>query len=117
MAPTVAYSALGFGSDSVLPKDLRYFRSGDSGLWRRTKDAIHATIFARTDSGGGPLATWRFGSLYDASLSNEWRYADRLQPMNVGPEPGSMQTAFELRLDLRSERWPDLKNKILHRKP
>jgi hypothetical protein len=115
--PTLAYSALGIRPDTVLPKDPRYPRSSDSGLWRRTKDAIRATIFTRTDSGGGPLATWRFGSLYDASSSNKWWYPDQLKAMNVGLEQGSAQIAFDLRLDLRSEFWPDVTNKILHRKP
>jgi hypothetical protein len=114
---TLAYSTLGFGPDTVLPKDPRYLRSGDSGLWRWTKDAIRATIFTHTDSAGGPLATWRFGSLYGASSLNEWWYTDRLNAMNVGLEQGSAQIAFDLRLDVRSEFWPDVKNKILHRKP
>jgi len=117
MAPTLAYSALGFGPDTVLPKDPRYLRSGDSGLWRRTKEAIRGTIILRTDSSGGPLATWRFGSLYDASLSKEWRNPDRLEDMNVGLAQGSSPVAFNLRLDLRSDFWPNVKDKILHRKP
>jgi hypothetical protein len=117
MAPTPAYSALGFGPDTVLPKDPRYLRSGDGGPWLRTKGAIRATIFAPTNAGGGPLATWRFGSLYDATLSNEWWRPDRLKATNVGLEQSSAQIAFNLRLDLRSEFWPDVKNKIMHRKP
>ena len=52
-----------------------------------------------TDSGGEPLATWRFGSLYSASLSNDWWYPDRLSAMNVGLEQSSAQIAFGLLLD------------------
>jgi hypothetical protein len=117
VTPTLAYSALGFGPDTVLTQDPRYRRSGDSGLWRRTKNAIRATISTRTDSGGETLATWHFGSAYGASLlSNEW-YPDRLNPTKVGLEQGSAQIAFDLHVNFRSEFWIDVKNKILRRKP
>jgi hypothetical protein len=121
VASTLAYSGirntLGFGLDTALHQDPRYYRSLDSGLWRRTKHAIRGTILTRTDSGGETLATWRFGSAYGAAfLSNEW-YPDRLNTMKVGLEQGSTQIAFDLVANLRSEFWPDVKNKLMRRKP
>lgn len=118
-ASTLAYSgirnALGFGLDTTLHQNPRYYRSGDTGFWRRTKYAIPGTFLARTDSGGETLATWRFGSAYCAAfLSNEW-YPDRLNTMKVGLEQGSTQIAFDLLANLRSEFWPDVKNKLLRR--
>jgi hypothetical protein len=121
VASTLAYSGirntLGFGLDTALHQDPRYYRSVDTGLWRRTKHAIRGTILARTDSGGETLATWRFGSAYGAALiSNEW-YPDRLNTMKVGLEQGSTQIAFDLLANLRSEFWPDVKKKLLRRRP
>jgi hypothetical protein len=37
--------------------------------------------------------------------------------MKVGVEQGSTQIAFDLLANLRSEFWPDVKNKLLRRKP
>jgi hypothetical protein len=121
VASTLAYSGirntLGFGLDTALHQDPRYYRSGDSGLWRRTRHAIRGTLLTRTDSGGETLATWRFGSAYGAAfLSNEW-YPDRLNTVKPGLEQGSAQLGFDLLANLRSEFWPDVRNKLLRRKP
>jgi hypothetical protein len=121
VASTLAYSGirntLGFGLDTALHQDPRYSRSGDTGLWFRLRHVIRGTILTRTDSGGETLATWRFGSAYGAAfLSNEW-YPGRLNTVKQGLEQGSMQIAFDALANLRSEFWPDVKNKILRRKP
>lgn len=121
VASTLAYSGirntLAFGLDTVLHQDPRYYRSGAGGLWGRTRHAIHGTLLTRTDSGGETFATWRFASAYGATfLSNEW-YPGRLNSMKVGLEQGSTQIAFDLLANLRSEFWPDVKNKLLRRKP
>jgi len=121
VASTLAYSGirntLGFGLDTALHQDPRYYRSGEGGLWSRTRHAIHGTLFARKDAGGETFATWRFGSAYGATfLSNEW-YPDRLNTVKEGLEQGSMQIAFDVAANLRNEFWPDVKNKFLRRKP
>src|SRR5580698_828010 len=53
------HGALAFGLDSTLHEDPRYFRSHDSGFWRRTAHAFRGTILTRTDTGGETLSTWR----------------------------------------------------------
>jgi hypothetical protein len=117
LAYTGLRDALGFGLDTALRQDPRYHRSRDTGLWRRTKHAFHETILTRTDSGGETLATWRLGSAYGAAfLSNEW-YPDRLNTIKSGLVQGSAQIGFDVLGNLRSEFWPDVKNKMLHRKP
>jgi hypothetical protein len=121
VASTLAYSGirntLGFGLDTALHQDPRYYRSGEGGLWNRTKHAVRGPVLTRTDSGGETFATWRFASAYGATfLSNEW-YPARLNTVKVGLEQGSTQIAFDLVANLRSEFWPDVKNKILRRKP
>jgi hypothetical protein len=120
VASTLAYAGirntLGFGLDTALHQDPRYYRSGEGGMWGRTKYAIRGTFLARTDSGGETLATWRFGSAYVAAfLSDEW-YPDRLNTVKEGLEQGSMQIGFDLAANLGSEFWPDVKKKILRRK-
>src|SRR5277367_3214486 len=62
------HGALAFGLDSTLHQDPRYFRSHDSGFWRRTAHALRGTILTRTDTGGETLSTWRLGSAYGAAF-------------------------------------------------
>jgi hypothetical protein len=121
LGSTLAYSgirnALGFGLDTALHQDPRYYRSGDSGWWRRISHAFRGTILTRTDAGGETLSTWRLGSAYSAAfLSNEW-YPARLNTVKLGFVQGSAQMGFDLLANLGSEFWPDVKKKILRRKP
>jgi len=107
LGSTLAYSGirnvLGFGLDSALRQDPRYYRSGNTGVWRRMKHAFRGTILTRTDSGGETLATWQLGSAYGAAfLSNEW-YPDRLNTVKLGLAQGSTQIGFDLLANLGSE--------------
>ena len=121
LGSTLAYSGLrntlSFGLDTTLHQDPRYDRSTDTGFWRRTKHAFRRTILTRTDSGGETFATWRFGSAYAANfISNEW-YPDRVNTVKLGLVQGSGQIGFDLLANLRTEFWPDIKKKLLRRKP
>jgi hypothetical protein len=120
LGSTLAYAGvrdlIGFGLDTALHQDPRDYRSSESGFWRRTKHAFHATIFTRTDAGGETVATWRFGSAYAATfLSNEW-YPDRVNTVKLGLEQGTTQIGFDLLANMGSEFWPDVKKKILRHK-
>ena len=121
VASTVGYSAiygvLAFGLDSTLHQDPRYLRSDSTGFWRRTGHALRGTILTRTDRGGETLSTWRLGSAYGAAfLSNQW-YPDRLNTVGRGARQGSLRLAFDFAGNLGSEFGPDLKRKMLRRKP
>ena len=121
LASTVAssgiHSALAFGLDTALHQDPRYFRSHDTGVWRRTAHAFRGTILTRTDSGRETLSTWRLGSDYGAAfLSNQW-YPARLNTARLGAMEGSLQLAFDFVSNVGAEFWPDVKHKILRRKP
>jgi hypothetical protein len=121
LGSTLAYTGmrnvLGFGLDSAMRQDPRYYRSADMGLFRRMGHVISGTVLTRTDAGGETLATWRLGSAYGAAfLSNEW-YPDRLNTVKLGFEQGTAQLGFDLLANLRIEFWPDVKKKLLHRKP
>ncbi|MBZ5727386.1 MAG: hypothetical protein LAP87_20610 [Acidobacteriia bacterium] len=111
------HSALAFGLDSALHEDPRYFRSGGGGFWHRAGHAFRGTILTRTDRGTETLSLWRLGSAYGAAyLSNQW-YPGRLNTVGLGFSEGSLQLGFDFVSNLGAEFWPDLKRKILHRKP
>jgi hypothetical protein len=111
------HSGLAFGLDSTLHQDPRYFRSRSTGFWHRTAHALRGTILTRTDRGGETLSTWRLGSAYGAAfLSNQW-YPDRLNTVRLGVLQGSLTLGFDFAGNLGSEFWPDVKRKILHRRP
>jgi hypothetical protein len=110
------HSTLAFGLDSTLHQDPRYFRSQETGFWRRTGHALRGTLLTRTDSGGETLSTWRIGSAYGAAfLSNEW-YPDRLNTVRWGLIDGSMTLGFAFASNLGVEFGPDIKRKFLRRR-
>jgi hypothetical protein len=110
------HSALAFGLDSTLHQDPRYFRSQETGFWRRTGHALRGTLLTRTDSGGETFSTWRVGSAYGAAfLSNAW-YPDRLNTVGWGLLQGSVTLGFGFVSNLGSEFWPDIRKKVLRRK-
>ena len=110
------YSALAFGLDSTLHQDPRYFRSKETGFWRRSGHALRGTLMTHTDLGGETVSTWRIGSAYGAAfLSNQW-YPDRLNTVRLGFIQGSVTLGFDLAGNLGKEFWPDIRRKVLHRK-
>jgi hypothetical protein len=110
------HGVLAFGLDTALHQDPRYYRSGDSGFWRRTGHAIRGTILTRTDSGGETFSTWRVGSAFgEEFLSNLW-YPKRLDTPGLGFEQGAIRLGFDLLGNLGSEFWPDIKRDVFRRK-
>jgi len=121
LGSTLAYSGvrnvLGFGLDSALHQDPRYYRATERGTWRRARHAFRETLLTHKDSGGETLATWRLGSAYGAAfISNEW-YPDRVNTIALGLSQGTTQLGFDFLSNLGSEFWPDIKKKMLRRKP
>ncbi len=117
LAGSGIHGVLAFGLDSALHEDPRYFRSRSTGFWNRTGHAVRGTVLTHTDAGGETFSVWRFGSAYGAAfLSNEW-YPDRLDTVRLGLLQGSLRLGFDLAANLGSEFWPDIKTKILRRKP
>jgi hypothetical protein len=119
MASTSAYlgirHTLGFGLDTLLHEDPRYYRSTEKGAWRRIGHAVRETIMTHKDSGGETLALWRFGSAYGAAfLSNEWQ-PDRLNTAREGFNHGTAQLGFDVLANLREEFWPDIRKKLFKR--
>jgi len=110
------HSALAFGLDSTLHQDPRYFRSRESGFWRRSGHALRGTLLTHTDRGGETISTWRIGSAYGAAfLSNQW-YPDRLNTVRLGLMEGSATLGLDFCSNLGVEFWPDGKTRLLRRK-
>jgi hypothetical protein len=110
------HGALAFGLDSTLHQDPRYFRSHDTGFWRRSAHVLRGTVLTRTDRGGETLSTWRLGADYgSAFLSNMW-YPSRLNTPRLGFIQGSATLGFDMVGNLASEFWPDIKAKVFRRK-
>jgi hypothetical protein len=106
---------LAFGLDTALHQDPRYYRSTDTGFWRRAGHAVRGTILTRTDAGGETVSTWRLGSAYgSACLANLW-YPDRLNTASRGFVQGSVTLGFDLARNLGSEFWPDIRRIVLRR--
>lgn len=121
LGSTLAHSGvrnlIGFSLDSALHQDPRYYRSTDRGVWRRAIHAFRGTILTHKDSGGETLSTWRLGSAYGAAfISNEWR-PDRGNTLAQGFSKGSTQLGIDLLANVGREFWPDVKGKLLRRKP
>ncbi len=120
MNSALAYSgvrnAIAFGLDSALHQDPRYYRSTETGAWRRTKHVLRSTIMTRTDSGGETLATWRLGSAFSAPfIANQW-CPDRVNTYGLSLREGVAQLGFDALANFRSEFGPDMKKKLLHRR-
>ena len=74
MAEHVMRKTLEFGASAALHEDNRYFRSTETGFWRRTKHAIASTFVAHNNAGGTHFAYSRFGSAAGASfISRIWQ--------------------------------------------
>ena len=117
LAASSIHAGIAFGLDSTLHQDPRYFRSRRTGFWRRTADAFRGTIMTHTDRGGETVSTWRLGGDYGAAfLSNEW-YPARLNTVRLGALQGTLHLGFDCASNLGSEFWPDVRRKILHRRP
>jgi hypothetical protein len=110
------HTSLAFGLDSALHQDPRYYRSMDTGFWRRSAHALRGTILTRTDAGSETISTWRIGSAYGSAFLADMWYPGRLDTLHDGLIQGSLTLGLGLASNLGSEFWPDIKRKFSHRK-
>jgi hypothetical protein len=106
---------LEFGGTSALHQDDRYFRSGETGIWRRTKYAVTSTFLARRDDGQRTFAYARIGSAAGAAfISRAWQPASTTDSSHAAGNFGFI-VATDLGTNVFREFWPDLKRR-LHRR-
>jgi len=73
-AKHVVREALEYGMSAALHEDNRYFRSTETGFFKRSKHAVASAFVARNDVGGEHFAYSRFGSVLGASfVSRLWQ--------------------------------------------
>jgi hypothetical protein len=73
-AQHVMRRTLQYGASAVLHEDNRYFASGQSGFFRRTKYAVFSTFLARHDNGQRGISFSRLGAAAGtAFISREWQ--------------------------------------------
>ena len=73
-AKHVVREALEYGMSSALHEDNRYFRSTESGFFKRSKHAVASIFVARNDAGAEHFAYSRFGSVMGSSfISRLWQ--------------------------------------------
>jgi hypothetical protein len=73
-AKHVVREALEYGMSAALHEDNRYFRSTESGFFKRSKHAVASVFVARNEAGGEHFAVSRFGSVLGSSfISRLWQ--------------------------------------------
>jgi len=73
-----------FGLSSVLHEDNRYFNSGKSGFWPRTKYALESGVLARLDDGHRRISLSQLGGVAaGAFLSRTWLPPSQNSPGNA----------------------------------
>jgi hypothetical protein len=108
-------NGIGFLVAAPLHQDPRYFRSGKTGFWPRSKHAMVSTFVARTDSGGRTVAVWRFAADYGAQfISNTWR-PGRQTGTGDTLIRGTGSIGYDMAANVFKEFWPDIRKHVLHR--
>jgi hypothetical protein len=95
-------------------EDDRYFRSNESGVWKRARHAIAATFVSRTSSGGAMPAYSRFVGAYSAGfIANAWepRSENNIQDAALR---GTTSLLSSIGWHMFKEFWPSSHNGIHH---
>ena len=109
---TAVRNALGFGLDSALREDPRYYKSKRTGFKPRTAAALRQIFICRTDGGDEAFAVWRFGSAYGAGfIANAWmpKSASTISDAIIN---GTLSIAADGGANLFYEFWPDIRKRL-----
>jgi hypothetical protein len=108
----VIHRTLQYGISAALHEDNRYFVSGQTGFWRRTKYAVKNTFLARHDNGNQYFSFSRIGGAAGAAfISRVW------QPPSTA-SAGDGATSFgitmgsDIGFNVFREFWPDIKKRF-----
>jgi hypothetical protein len=109
MAQHVIQSTLQYGASVALHEDNRYFVSGQTGFFRRTRYAIASTFLARHDNGSRSFSFSRMGGAAGAAfISRIWQ-----PPSTTSGGDGAVSFGItigsEVGFNVFHEFWPDLK--------
>jgi hypothetical protein len=115
LATRACEEGIGLAGSLLLHQDPRYFRSGQEGIWRRTRHAILHTLRTRTDEGDWTFPGWRMAANYGSQfISNSWR-PDRENTVNDALRRGTISVGYDMASNVFKEFWPDIKRKLFRR--
>jgi hypothetical protein len=111
-AEHVIHRTLQYGISAALHEDNRYFVSGQTGFFRRTKYAIKNTLLARHDNGNQYFSFSRVGGAAGAAfISRAW------QPRSTttagdGAVSFGITMGSDIGFNVFCEFWPDMKRHL-----
>jgi hypothetical protein len=109
--------ALEFGIGAALHEDPRPSPSHLQGVWPRTWYAIKHTFVVPNDNHGETVAIFRLaGSYGGAFMSNVW-YPSEVNGTGDALVRGTFNLAGSVGNSIVREFWPDVKRRVLHKKP
>lgn len=109
-AQHIIRGTLEYGLSSVLHEDNRYIRSGQKGVWKRTKYAVVSSFLARHDNGRRGFAFSRVGSAAgSAFISRAWLPAS-IGTVAAGANSFGITLGLGVASNVFREFWPDLKH-------
>jgi hypothetical protein len=111
-AQHVIRDTIQYGIAARLHEDNRYFVSGETGFFRRTKYALKSTFFARHDNGSQSFSFSRIGGAAStAFISRAWQ-----PPSKTTAGDGAVVFGFSMMTDVGfnvfREFWPDMKRRF-----
>lgn len=111
-AKHVLQETIEHGAAAALHEDNRYFRSEDTGAWKRSRHAIISVVLARNEAGGEHFAYSRVGGvLSSAFISRLWQppstYSAGDALINFG-----LTMASDVGWNFFHEFWPDLRSRL-----
>lgn len=99
-----------FGVAALDHEDPRFYPSGKTGFWPRTKSAVVHVFIAPTDSGGEIPAFSRFAAIYGAAfISNAWYPSSRADTYHALLR-GSTALSANIGWNVLKEFWPDIRH-------
>jgi len=111
-AEHVIHRTLQYGMSAAMHEDNRYFVSGQTGFFRRTKYAIKNTLLARHDNGNQYFSFSRVGGAAGAAfISRAW------QPRSTttagdGAVSFGITMGSDIGFNVFREFWPDMKRHL-----
>ena len=104
-----------YGMSAALHEDNRYFASGETGFFRRTKYAVKSTFLARHNDGSQFISFSRFGGAAGAAfISRSWQPRSTTSAGDGAVSFGITMGA-DVGINVFHEFWPDLKRRLRKR--
>jgi hypothetical protein len=111
-AQHVIRGTLQYGISASLHEDNRYFVSGETGFFRRTKYALKSTFLARHDNGSQSFSFSRIGGAAgSAFISRAWQPTSKTTAGD-GAVVFGFSVVSDIGFNVFREFWPDMKRRF-----